>query len=516
MQHAPPKTEARVARPPPSVSAPLLLVVEESPPQSMLVLWLRATPSWLASMILHLVLLLVFALWMLPAEEPRDASLLTAAPSELAAPEQLPELLDEVEPLEIDLAETFEPQPSVELVAPEPELASVEGPSAAATQFELSDFAEQTAPKGDLLAQAGGLAGGGLSGRGGAARTALVQRGGGSAGSEAAVARALAWLAAHQNADGSWALDHRRGPCQGRCADPGQKVSDNAATALALLPFLGAGQTHQTGEYQQPVAAGLMYLVRSMQVSNTKGGALNDGGMMYAHGLASIALCEAYGMTHDPGLMAPAQASLNFIVYAQDPVGGGWRYRPRQPGDTSVVGWQLMALKSGHMAYLQVPRQTVGKASQFLDSVQTAGGVAYGYTDAGAGKATSAIGLLSRMYLGWKPQHGPLEQGVERLAQIGPSPTDLYYNYYATQVLFQYTGGEGPLWQRWNRAMRDHLIASQSRQGHAEGSWYLGDNHSSEAGGRLYSTSMATMILEVYYRHMPIYRTAAVEEAFPG
>ena len=76
---------------------------------------------------------------------------------------------------------------------------------------------------------------------------------------------------------------------------------------------------------------------------------------MYSHGLAAITLCEAYAMTHDRKLMGPAQLSLNHIVYAQDPIGGGWRYAPRQPGDTSVVGWQLMALKSGHMAYLAVP-----------------------------------------------------------------------------------------------------------------------------------------------------------------
>ena len=67
-------------------------------------------------------------------------------------------------------------------------------------------------------------------------------------------------------------------------------------------------------------------------------------------------------MTHDKGLMAPAQASINFIVAAQDPVGGGWRYQVKQAGDTSVVGWQLMALKSAHMAYLNVPPETIREA----------------------------------------------------------------------------------------------------------------------------------------------------------
>lgn len=233
--------------------------------------------------------------------------------------------------------------------------------------------------------------------------------------------------------------------------------------------------------------------------------------MMYAHGLATIALCEAYAMTKDRELKAPAQSALKFIEYAQDPAGGGWRYMPRQPGDTSVVGWQVMALKSGHMAYLRVSPRTMKKASQFLDSVQVSDGAAYGYTHRGTGAGTSAVGLLSRMLLGWDRNQPALEEGVRRLATLGPSSHDLYYDYYATQVMFQYTGAEGATWDNWNQKMRDHLIATQETQGHARGSWYLGGDHSTEAGGRLYCTAMAAMILEVYYRHMPLYRESALE-----
>jgi hypothetical protein len=235
---------------------------------------------------------------------------------------------------------------------------------------------------------------------------------------------------------------------------------------------------------------------------------------MYAHGIASIALCEAYAMTHDKALYAPAQQAINFICYAQDPVGGGWRYEARQRGDTSVVGWQIMALKSGHMGYLRVPSITVKKATAFLGGVQFNNGADYGYTDRGRGThATTAIGLLCRMYLGWEKEHPSLERSVRQLSEWGPSKSDMYYDYYATQVM-RHWGGE--LWEEWNSKMRDHLIDVQATAGHEAGSWhFMNGDHGADRGGRLYCTAMATMILEVYYRHLPVYRKQSVEEGFP-
>lgn len=278
---------------------------------------------------------------------------------------------------------------------------------------------------------------------------------------------------------------------------------------MALLPFLGAGQTHIQGEYKNTVKMAL-YFLASRQKAN--GSFHESGGSMYSHGLCSIAMCEAYAMTKDRALMRPAQASINFIVYAQDPVGGGWRYQPKQAGDTSVVGWQLMALKSAHMAYLQVPPATVIGASRFLDSVAADSGSKYGYTNPGGGTATTAVGLLCRMYLGWKKDHGSLERGVQFLASRGPSKGNMYYNYYATQVIRHY---EGDIWKKWNTEMREWLVGSQKKEGHERGSWVMSGDHGAERGGRLYCTSMATMILEVYYRHMPIYGKQAAEEEFP-
>src|SRR5690606_20895936 len=92
---------------------------------------------------------------------------------------------------------------------------------------------------------------------------------------------------------------------------------------------------------------------------------------------------------------------------------------------------------------------------------------------------------------------------------------DAYYNYYATQVVFQYTGGEGPLWDRWNKKMRDTLVGSRDVKGHARGSWApQGGDHGRAKGGRLYATALNCMTLEVYYRVLPIYQEQAFAEQF--
>jgi hypothetical protein len=352
-----------------------------------------------------------------------------------------------------------------------------------------------------------------LDGRTEESRARMIREGGGTEGSEAAVSRALKWIAEHQLADGGWSLDHTKGLCQGRCKHPGSKAPARfGATGLALLPFLGAGNTHEEGNYKEVVARGLQFLMRNMYVIG-KRARLVDEGNYYSHGLCTIAFCEAYAMSNDKELMIPAQLLVNETVFAQDPIGGGWRYEAQQPGDTSAVGWQLMALKSAHMAYLEVPRITIQKTSLFLDAVQQEGGAKYGYQDPGNRRSTTSVGLLCRMYLGWKRDHEPLQRGVAYLAKNGPSKTDIYLNYYATQVMRHYGGEE---WEKWNKKMRDYLVETQDLKGHQEGSWMSDSgSHHIEAGGRLYCTSLATMVLEVYYRHLPLYQEDATEDDFP-
>lgn len=476
-------------------------------------LLLNAVPSWVVSMVAHAALLTILALLTLPERPPDQRIVAVANQNDVEEVENLEQ--EDIDPLDVEKFEGAAPAEVLDAhtTTADYDVPALDDVSAAPEQMKLEDFGEMSALPDALLDQVGGGTGTGLGEvRGAKARRAALDRWGGSAGSEAAVAAALKWLAEHQMQDGGWDFDHTKGPCRGRCSHPGMiPPARNGATAMALLPFLGAGQTHKEGKYKETVEKGLAYLIRNMKLSNNMGDLSDAGGRLYSHGLASIALCEAYAMTNDPGLLRPAQLSLNFIVYAQDPIGGGWRYKPRQAGDTSVLGWQLMACKSGHMAYLKVSPRTILGASKFLDTVQSQEGARYGYTVPAEGPATTAVGLLCRMYLGWKKDNPALRAGVEYLHERGPTD-NIYYNYYATQVMRHYGG---TYWEAWNARMRDRLVDSQDTKGHEAGSWYITRSPHSDRGGRLYCTSMATMILEVYYRHMPIYGKQAAEEEFP-
>lgn len=344
-------------------------------------------------------------------------------------------------------------------------------------------------------------------GRSSTAKAALLKRMGGTDASEVAVARGLVWLKNHQLSDGSWSFDHVHSP-QCDCTMAGRLGNNpNGATAMALLAFLGAGQTQEEGKYQSEVRRGLEFLMANGTPVG-KGicfyGQLQGPPTFYTHGLVTIALSEAFAMTHDPDLRPPVAGAIEFLVATQH-TQGGWRYFPGQPGDTSVVAWELMGLKSAQFSRITVPPRVFQGIDRFLGSVSSARGSRYAYMPERKNSPTpsmTAAGLLCRMYLDWNDTSVGLRSGVHFLDEHGPDPFDMYYNYYATQVLHHWGGEE---WDRWNSVMREHLIKTQITGGHAFGSWDVSDRHGS-MGGRLYMTTLALLTLEVYYRHLPLYQ----------
>lgn len=351
-----------------------------------------------------------------------------------------------------------------------------------------------------------------FGGRSAKGRKALVKASGGSEGSEAAVVRALKWIADQQLPDGSWSFDEI-----GESPDPGKFARcQMGATGLSLMAFLGAGHTHtKDGPYKTHVEKGLAYIMNHAKILPT-GVDYRDTsgeGNMYVQGICTIALAEAYGMTKDRRLRRPAEGGLAFIANAQNATGGGWRYKPGDKGDTSVVGWQIMALISGHGAKIPVPRNIFSGASAFLNRVQMVDDkyTYYGYMEPQKKASTTAVGLLCRMYLGWTQETSGLQKGVQFLADTGPSKADDYYNYYATQVMHHW-GGE--VWTAWNNVMREQLVKTQVKEGVSKGTWKPGGGHGPAQGGRLYTTCLNVMTLEVYYRHLPLYQRNAVQGDF--
>lgn len=375
--------------------------------------------------------------------------------------------------------------------------------------------------------------GGGLEGRQNEARAKLAAAQGGSLASEAAVENGLRWIVAHQKKNGSWRFRHNCEACKGQCANSGSSEDfTNAATGLALMSLMGAGYTHEVGPYQQEIRKGLDYLKKKMRYSQLNGnsvGSLADRGGkgMYGHALATIALGEAYALTADSGLARPVEAARNYIEFAQNK-SGGWRYIRLEPrGDLTVSGWQIMALKSCQLAGVETDKATWMRSEAFVDSLISSDGK-YGYQKSAAKvtDTTTAIGVLSKMYLGTHYEDLDLIMGADFISDTGPSDSDIYFNYYATQIL-HHRGGEP--WQAWNKGtgakkgkrirnirelgMRDFLIQTQDQSNsHQAGSWYFADKAGhSKTGGRLYTTAMSVMILEVYYRYLPLYEKKAME-----
>ena len=483
----------------------------------------QAIPAWGISLLVHVAILVLLGLCTI-ADPVKIINVLTAAPTGEEGPEVTEFAIDEAElspemqseempETEVDVSESLEVSPT-----------QVEVPMEVATSpLSVSDLVSDMAPASATLQTISAMSVKSMDSRSADMKKMLLRQYGGTESSEAAVSNALKWIAKHQMPNGAWTFMHTavRRDSGANPGDTARARAFNAATAMAILPFLGSGQTHMQGEYKDVVRRGLLFLVSNGKAKVIAGAPTLDfseeGGTLYSHGLAAIALCEAYAMSQDPALMGPAQAAINFSAYAQN-ADGGWRYAARgtPPSDTSVVGWHLMAHKSAYMANLAVPPVTIRGAVNFLDWVSSDEGSMYGYDQPSPTirPACTAIGLLCRMYTGWDKNHPGLKKGVEHLAKIGVSKEDAYYNYYAAQVLRQF-GGEA--WENFNGQMRDWLVQEQipADAGGAGGSWFYGGGHATDSGGRLYVTAMSTMTLEVYYRHMPIYSVEAGEDDFP-
>jgi hypothetical protein len=337
------------------------------------------------------------------------------------------------------------------------------------------------------------------------------------------VDRGLAFLARSQAPDGRWTLGRFAGST---AADTATLESDSAATGLALLAFLGAGHDHFDGPHHETVRRGLDFLMASQRADGdlyvvAADDLSNGSAWLYSHAIATMAICEAFGMTGDPLVRPFAERACRFVEAAQHPERGGWRYQPRVDSDLSVSAWMLVALRSGQLARLPVEPAAFAGVRTLLESSATGSPAApYRYNTLDSSQRArplsvltmTAVGTLMRLHTGTTVDD-PGVQSAARLLEsqipvfrgTGSRERDCYLWYYASQVLV-HTGGEG--WAAWYRGLVGALEPVQERSGPKAGSWEATGSEPDRWGryaGRVYVTALHLLALEVPYRYLPTY-----------
>jgi len=350
------------------------------------------------------------------------------------------------------------------------------------------------------------LTGGCFGFRDQATRLAAALRNGGNRRSEASVDAGLRWLASNQEPDGSWDIEKWGG---------NTGWGKVGVTGLATLAFLGAGHTEDAGAHRASVIKAVNYLISQQNEMGAIG--VSEGHWGYCHAIAGLALAEAYGMARAPRTGEAAQKAVIWSVEHHQKEYSGWRYTPKQSPDTSVTGWFIMQLKSAKIAGLKVDGKGFQGAIAWLDKVTNMPvegadpdlcGTA-GYTSRNATPSMTAVAMLGRQFMGWKRTDPLLVGGanylVKTLPQWGQGGWSMYRWYHGTLAMFQ-MGGDW--WKQWNAALRDMLVQNQIKlpDPKMDGSWDPSFSSGGKRAGRAYSTAMACLCLEVYYRYLPLYK----------
>ncbi len=418
-----------------------------------------------------------------PSDDPETNTASEPAPAETV-------IVDTVTP-EPTASEIFEQRPAIETVAETDSPKPITPQPDAAVTRSINSAPATTA--GSLNAD--------FANRVGQAKADALRDGGGDISTERAVELALEFLTQVQRTDGGWSsaasgggrervvLGENRGGAGAR--------ADMAITGLALLAMAGAGNTHQDGPYSKNVYSGLAYLIRNQAGNGSMAGNASTYASTYSHGMAALAMGEIAAITRDTSAIESTRRAVLYTTTIQHATTGGWRYRPGDPGDLSQLGWQAMVIDAGHRAGLVIPARNLDAVDRFLRSVRagTSGGLASYRPGEAPSRTMTAEALATRLLLGQKVPAAEIAEAERYLLQQKPGTgaDNYYYWYYATLALHQL---QDDAWSQWNVALKNRLIETQN----PNGSW------SSETvwgsyGGTIYTTAMATLCLETYYRH---------------
>ena len=567
-------------------------------PMAMIRTTVRNAPWVVIAVVLHLILIVWLSIVYVKHTKEKGPEAPTAIGVAKSKPPEETEPVAEV--VEVERNSVPKPRNDVdaELVSTE----IVDTPVASDQPEDLSkEVGDPTANDSAPSAPSGGTsigvgAGGGHFGTGRpsvfVSREAAKNAGGGPSGrapsgatfkTEEAVRLGLIWLLRHQQPDGSWAADKMKDVCDAKdgkgacCQDAKVEVSgqyNEGLTGLALLAFLGQGIDHtsrltlvdtvrqkktRTGEV---VRKGLEWL-KARQAAH-QDGRFTDDGNIYNESLATLAMCEAWGVSGHKHWKDSAQRGVDFLVKAQrlNPNGTGlwgWRYEPRDwfesdagkkaypdekerrltshQADVSASAWVVMALKSAEICGLNVPHEAFQGAIDFTKFVTVKDrGVAYtdplqvgrkinGEGDEYAFHPTTlhALGMCIRTFAEKDIDDPVLDWSAKQLASDLPAVSkdklsiDYYYWYYGTLALNQFDGPASPkkngkYWKAWDNALGDALLPLQDESKTcAKGSWPTPDRWSL-VGGPIYRTAINVLTLEVYYRYENAFAAASLKK----
>lgn len=308
---------------------------------------------------------------------------------------------------------------------------------------------------------------------------------------EDAVARGLVFLQTMQEKDGSWHGGGEKNP---------------GISALAIMAFLSAGHVPGEGPHGATIDRGIRWILAQQQPSGLF--ASNSGHEMYHHGICTLMLAEATGMTDRATareLRPKLEKAVALILKAQrnDPnysqARGGWRYRVEGiDADISVTGWQLLALRAAKNLGCDVPAERIDWAMEYLLRCRDASG-GFGYMPGGRVTLACTGTCIVGLEMGRKTRDHSQEalQGGSYLIRNPVRWDDehfFYTIYYTSQAMFQLGNNY------WN-SFRPHLHKVLFDNQHANGSWLLNDTF-----GPAYGTAMSILALTVEYRFLPIYQ----------
>jgi hypothetical protein len=250
---------------------------------------------------------------------------------------------------------------------------------------------------------------------------------------------------------------------------------------------------------------------------------------MYNHAIACLALTEAYGLSQWAPIKRHANMALKFIHDTKNP-GKAWRYNdghpdPREQNDVSVTGWMVMCLASAREFGLPYDPSDLEEALLFIDEMTDSLTGRTGYKERGSyssrdlgdetiwpfdrTEAMTGAALFCR-YLGDKGSdvfndHGGLLAKGAKLLKARPplwdedrGTIDFYYWYYGSYAMYQRGGSD---WRAWKDAMVKALVDHQRTGGCEKGSWDPQVDPWGDHGGRVYTTALGVLCLEVFYRY---------------